>query len=82
MASAKAPFPRSSAVSAGHTFNPARGPVKPLHHHVQRLAVRLLQAEVATTHAEAEHVLRKAEKHERRIAKWRRRLERLNLWNQ
>lgn len=55
--------------------------MKPLHHHVQRLAARLLQAEAATTHAEAECIVRKAEKHERRIAKWHRRLQRLNLWN-
>lgn len=56
--------------------------MKPLHHHVQRLAARLLQAETAATQAEAERIVRKAEKHERKIAKWHQRLLRLNLWNQ
>ena len=55
--------------------------MKPLHHHVQRLAARLLQAETATTHTEVEHILRKAEKHERKIAKWHERLQNLRLWN-
>lgn len=55
--------------------------MKPLHHHVQRLAARLLQAEQLTNPREAEYVLRKANKHEKKISKWRHKLPQLNLWN-
>lgn len=54
--------------------------MKPLHHHVQRLATRWLQAETATSIEQAQYVLEKAEKHQKRINKWHRRLQKLNLW--
>jgi hypothetical protein len=41
--------------------------MKPLHHHVQRLATRMLQAEVASTHEEASKILEKAEKHQKKF---------------
>ena len=55
--------------------------MKPLHHHVQRLAARLLQAEQLNDPREAEHVLRKAKKHEEKISRWHHKLSQLNLWN-
>lgn len=42
--------------------------MKPLHHHVQRLATRMLQAETASTHEEASKILEKAEKHRKKIS--------------
>jgi hypothetical protein len=42
--------------------------MKPLHHHVQRLAARMMQAENATTFEEAQKVTEKAEKHQRKIS--------------
>lgn len=49
--------------------------MKPLHHHVQRLAQRLLDAELATNHEEAQFAVRKAEKHQRKISRWHRLLQ-------
>ena len=55
--------------------------MKPLAEQVRRLAPRLMEIEKASTLAEAEHAAKKAEKHRRKIQRWHRRLERLNLWN-
>lgn len=44
--------------------------MKPLHHHVERLAQRWLQAETTTDSAEAQHIIKKAEKHQHKINKW------------
>jgi hypothetical protein len=46
--------------------------MKPMHHHAQRLAKRLLEAELASTPEEASRVIRKAEKHQKKINKWHR----------
>jgi hypothetical protein len=46
--------------------------MKPLHHHVQRLAQRLLDAELAVNHEDAQRVVRKAEKHQQKIERWHR----------
>jgi hypothetical protein len=49
--------------------------MKPLSHHVQRLAQRFLDAELATSHEEAQRVVRKAQKHQKKIQKWHRLLD-------
>jgi hypothetical protein len=49
--------------------------VKPLHHHVQRLAQRLLDAELADSHEKAKKAIGKAEKHQRKINRWHKMLE-------
>lgn len=46
--------------------------MKSLHHHVQRLANRMLEAENALTHEEASKILKKAEKHSKKISLLRR----------
>jgi hypothetical protein len=51
--------------------------MKPLHHHVTKLAQRMLQAEQTTTRSEAQWVVRKAEKHQRKINHWRKLLRRV-----
>jgi hypothetical protein len=49
--------------------------MKPLHHHVQRLAQRLLDAELVTNHEDAQRIVRKAEKHQRKVNRLHRLLE-------
>jgi hypothetical protein len=56
-------------------------PMKPLHHHVQRLAQRFLDAELVEDPEEAQRVVRKAEKHQRKINRWHQLLSPLqNAW--
>lgn len=42
--------------------------MKPLHHHVQRLANRMMQAENASSRDEAREILKKVEKHQEKIS--------------
>jgi hypothetical protein len=49
--------------------------MKPLDHHVHRLAQRFLDAELASDHEAAQRIVRKAEKHQRKIQKWHNLLE-------
>lgn len=44
--------------------------MKSLDHHVHRLAQRFLDAELAPDHQAAQRIVRKAEKHQRKIQKW------------
>lgn len=43
--------------------------MKPLDHHARKLAQRFLQAETTTDPDEASRIIRKAEKHQRKINK-------------
>jgi hypothetical protein len=49
--------------------------MKPLQHHVERLAQRLLDAELATSREEAQYIIHKAEKHQKKIERWHKLLE-------
>lgn len=40
-----------------------------IHHHSRRLLQRMLQAETATSRSEAQKVLRKVEKHQRKLSR-------------
>jgi hypothetical protein len=68
----------------GYTFNyfsNTSKQMKPLHHHVQRLAQRFLNAELVKDPEEAQRVVRKAEKHQRKINRWHQLLSPLqNAW--
>lgn len=44
--------------------------MKPAHHHVQRLAQRMMEAETCTDPKQAAKIVRKAEKHSRKINLW------------
>lgn len=45
--------------------------MKSIKHHTHRLIQRMMQAETATTRNEAQKVIRKAEKHQRKINRLR-----------
>jgi hypothetical protein len=42
--------------------------MKSIQHHTHRLLQRMMQAETATSRAEAQKVIRKAEKHQRKLS--------------
>jgi len=44
--------------------------MKPLTYHQRRLLQRFLEAETVTDRAEAQRIVRKAEKHQRKISRW------------
>ena len=41
-------------------------------HHARRLLARMMQAETATTRSEAQRIVRKAKKHQRKLSRLRR----------
>jgi len=49
--------------------------MKPLEHHVQRLAARMLQATQLIDRSQAAHIVHKAEKHAKKIEAWHHKLE-------
>lgn len=53
--------------------------MKPLHHHVERLAQRWLEAETSTDSQRSQHIIEKAEKHQRKINRWHQRFGFLEL---
>jgi hypothetical protein len=46
-----------------------RPAMKSIQHHSRRLLQRMMQAETATSRAEAQKVIRKAEKHQRKLSR-------------
>jgi hypothetical protein len=53
--------------------------MKPAHHHVQRLAQRMLEAETCTDVKQASRIVKKAEKHKRKINLWRKLLASIGI---
>jgi hypothetical protein len=45
-----------------------------INHHAHRLAKRMLDAEQCTSREEAQHILKKAKKHKKKLTWWRRAL--------
>jgi hypothetical protein len=51
--------------------------MKDIKHHTHRLIQRMMQAETATTRTEAQKVIRKAEKHQRKLSRLKQMVRRL-----
>lgn len=51
--------------------------MKSIQHHSRRLIQRMVQAETATTRTEAQKVIRKAEKHQRKLSRLKQMVRRL-----
>jgi hypothetical protein len=51
--------------------------MKPLQHHLHRLAKHMLDAETVSTREDAQRVIRKAEKHQKKISRWHKLFDRV-----